>query len=211
MLPRVFDLFTQVGKHLDRAQGGLGIGLALVKRLAELHGGCVSAASAGTGQGSTFALRSPIRTEMPAEGEEPPWPAPARPNPPAAGGERPRRVLVVDDNADAAESLAEWLALRGHHVQTARCAEEALAAAPQFRPEVVFLDIGLPGMSGYDLAPALRRDGGCAGSAFVALTGWGTDEDRRRSEEAGFVLHLIKPVENAKLDAVFAQLGRSVS
>jgi CheY-like chemotaxis protein len=206
MLPKVFDVFTQVGRTLDRSQGGLGLGLALVKRLVELHGGAVSAESAGPGQGSTFTLRLPVRTEPPAEGEDF-APAGAAGSAAPAGGARGRRVLVVDDNADAAESLAEWLALRGHEVQTARSADEALAAAPRFRPEVVLLDIGLPGMSGYDLAPALRRDGGCAESVFVALTGWGTDEDRKRSEEAGFAVHLIKPVENAKLDAVFAQLG----
>jgi signal transduction histidine kinase len=208
MLPRVFDLFTQVGKHLDRAQGGLGIGLALVKRLVELHGGGVTAQSEGPGRGSAFTLRLPVAGGPQAEGAaEGAADASAAPPGAAAGTERSRRVLVVDDNADAAETLAEWLALRGHEVRTAQSGNEALEAAPQFRPEVVFLDIGLPGMSGYDVARRLRQAGGCSGAVFVALTGWGTDEDRRRSEEAGFALHLVKPIENAKLDAVFAGLA----
>jgi signal transduction histidine kinase len=203
MLPRVFDLFTQVGKHLDRAQGGLGIGLALVKKLIELHGGRVSAESEGSGRGSTFTLRLPVGSGPTSE--EPGAPTSEAPGA-SPGTERGRRVLVVDDNADAAETLAEWLALRGHEVRTAQSGGEALEAAPQFRPEVVFLDIGLPGMSGYDVARRLREVEGCSGALFVALTVWGSDEHRRQSEEAGFALHLVKPVENAKLDSVFAGL-----
>ncbi len=206
MLPRVFDLFTQVGKHLDRAQGGLGIGLALVKRLVELHGGHVSAESSGLSNGSTFTLHLPTRdtlsvSETGTDGQAV--------NATSSGGERGCRVLIVDDNTDAAESLAEWLKLRGHDARTAASGEEALVTAQQFPPEVVFLDIGLPGMSGYEVARAMRGIAGCAGTTFIALTGWGSDGDRHRSEEAGFALHLVKPVDHARLDAIFRELTRA--
>ena len=195
MLPKVFDLFTQVGKHLERSQGGLGIGLALVKRLVEMHGGTVTADSPGAGRGSTFTVRLPL-----AAAAGPPVESP----PPAAARPPGRRVLVVDDNADAADSLALLLTLFGHDARVAYAGPAAIEAAKAFRPEVVFLDIGLPGMSGYEVAAALRRDECCARATFVALTGWGAEEDRRRSREAGFHHHLTKPVEAAQLDQLFA-------
>lgn len=203
MLPKVFDLFTQVGKHLDRAQGGLGIGLALVKKLVEFHGGSVRAESEGSGKGSTFTIRlsmsevviesSPLDSEVSKTAPVP--------------SQQIRRVLVVDDNTDAAESLAELLALRGHEVQTAHSGSDALATASRFRPAVVFLDIGLPGMNGYEVAQALRADECCADVVLVALTGWGSEEDRKRSKEAGFDLHLVKPVESSHLQTVLMAIA----
>jgi signal transduction histidine kinase len=203
MLPKVFDLFTQIGKHLDRAQGGLGIGLALVKKLVEFHDGSVHAESAGPSKGSTFTIRLPVSAN-----DVEPAPLPAGANDLATvRNQQVRRVLVVDDNTDAAESLAELLALRGHEVQTAHSGLDALAAASRFRPEVVFLDIGLPGMNGYEVARALRADECCEGAVLVALTGWGSEEDRKRSQEAGFDLHLVKPVEDSHLQAVLTTLS----
>jgi signal transduction histidine kinase len=196
MLPKVFDLFTQVGKHLDRAQGGLGIGLSLVRKLVEMHGGEVTAESAGPGRGSTFTVRVPL------------GPAPAGAagagGPPSPSHSRRRRVLVVDDNVDAAESLAMLLGLLGHETAVAHTGPDALRQAPAFRPDVVVLDIGLPGMNGYEVARALRADEASAGAVFVALTGWGAEEDRRRSREAGFDVHLTKPVEPRHLEELFA-------
>ena len=147
MLSRVFDLFAQVESHRDRAQGGLGIGLALVKKLIELHGGEVTAESPGSDRGSTFAIRLPLAAGSPIH---------STPESKSAGTrrEKSRRVLVVDDNLDAAESLSELLALSGHQTATAQNGPDALATAARFRPELVFLDIGLPGMSGYEVACA---------------------------------------------------------
>ncbi|MFO0847565.1 MAG: response regulator [Gemmataceae bacterium] len=204
MLPRVFDLFTQVGKHLDRAQGGLGIGLALVKRLVEMHGGEVTAESAGAGHGSTFTVRlllaDPGQAEGGGGGQEGSA-AGAAPRP------RGRRVLVVDDNTDAAESLAMLLGLSGHETAVAYDGPTAVAMARTYHPDVVFLDIGLPGMSGYEVARSLRADGCGPGTVLVALTGWGSDDDRRQSRAAGFDYHLTKPVDGTQLDALFAAIG----
>ncbi len=184
VLPHVFDLFRQADRTLDRSEGGLGIGLTLVKRLAELHGGRVEAHSDGPGRGSEFVVRLPL-----SAGPAPPAPPPAPRPAPAA-----RRVLVVDDNADAADTLAALLHGRGHAVRVARDGDAALLAAREFGPEVVLLDIGLPGMDGYAVARALRAAPGGGGLRLVALTGYGRDEDRRRSSEAGFDEHLVKPV-----------------
>jgi signal transduction histidine kinase/DNA-binding response OmpR family regulator len=194
-LSSVFDLFTQVDRSLDRAQGGLGIGLTLVRRLVELHGGRVEAHSAGAGQGSEFIVTLPCLTDAPQPAAEPP---PARVE---AGG--PRRVLVVDDNVDGAESLATLLKLLGHEVHVAHDGPAALRATADVRPEVVFLDIGLPGMDGYEVARRLRRPGRNE-ALLVALTGYGQDEDRRRSREAGFDHHLVKPVDPAVLEELLA-------
>lgn len=198
-LPTLWDMFTQVRDTLDKAQGGLGIGLSLVKKLVEMHGGGVCAESRGVGHGSTFTVRLPLAAELP------PPAVPVRRNGPAAAKPAGRRVLVVDDNADGAESLAEMLNIFGHQTAVAHTGPEALAAARRFRPEVAFLDIGLPGMDGYEVARRLRGDQDTAGAVIVALTGWGSEEDRRRSAEAGFDFHLTKPVE---ADAVLALLGR---
>ncbi len=191
LLPRVFDLFTQGDRSLARSEGGLGIGLTLVKRLVELHGGTVEVHSDGPGKGSEFAVRLPLLKEqvrsMKDEKEEDLSSSPA--SPPS------RRVLVVDDNLDAAESLAMLLKVEGHETRTAHDGPAALEAAEAFRPEVIFLDIGLPRMDGYEVARRLRAQPGSAGVLLVALTGYGQEEDRRRTEEAGFDAHLVKPAD----------------
>jgi len=217
MLPRVFDLFAQVDRTLARAQGGLGIGLSLARQLVGLHGGEIVAESPGLGLGSCFTVRLPLAGEAPAmhapEGGAPIGPGSmpasvtepvtaAPPLPANAGG--PARVLVVDDNIDGAESLALMLGLLGHEVRTAHDGTQALQAAAQWCPEVVLLDIGLPGMSGYDVARSLRAQRPGPGLMLVAVTGWGTEDDQRRSAEAGFDHHLTKPVEAAALEAVLA-------
>jgi CheY-like chemotaxis protein len=198
MLPRVFDLFVQADRSLDRSQGGLGIGLTLVKSLVELHGGRVEARSGGPGQGSEFTVRLPLGAENP---EEAPAPAAER----AGSNGRPLRVLVVDDNVDAAASLALLLEAYGHAVQTAHDGRAALALAADFVPQVVLLDIGLPGLDGYAVARQLRRQPGLEGAMLVALTGYGQEEDRRRSREAGLDRHLVKPVDPAELERLLAQ------
>jgi PAS domain S-box-containing protein len=194
MLPRVFDPFAQADRSLHRAQGGLGVGLTLVKRLVEMHGGSVAAESAGPGRGSTFTVRLPA-------GPGSPLPHPAGEAPPRDGlPPSARRLLVVDDNVDAAESLARMLRLTGHEVRTVHEAAAVLDAARAFQPEVVLLDIGLPGgMTGYELAPRLREVPGLRNVLLVALTGYGQDEDRRRSSEVGFDAHLVKPADLAEL------------
>jgi signal transduction histidine kinase/CheY-like chemotaxis protein len=199
MLDQVFSMFTQVGKNLDRAQGGLGIGLSLVRSLIQLHGGTVTADSPGAGQGSTFTTRIPcLPGDAPAAAEPPSKPA-AEPS--AAGC----RVLVVDDNADAADSLAALLEMTGHPTRTVHDSAAVLAAAEQFRPDVVLLDIGMPGMSGHEVAQLLRADPRFRDTMLIAVTGWGADADRERSRAAGFDHHLTKPVD---VDAVLALLKK---
>lgn len=200
MLSRVFDMFTQVNRSLDRSQGGLGIGLALVRRLVAMHGGQVEARSEGPGCGSEFIVRLPALEVEPAETR-----APA-----AAANEAvmaSRRVLVVDDNPDAAESLSMLLGMRGHEVRTASDGPSAIAAATEFRPDVVLCDIGLPLMDGYEVVAQLRGRPELAATRFVALTGYGREEDIKRSYEAGFHLHLVKPVDVAKLDVALGRPG----
>jgi CheY-like chemotaxis protein/two-component sensor histidine kinase len=198
MLDHVFDLFAQADRLPDTAQQGLGIGLTLVRRLVELHGGRVVARSAGRGQGSEFEVRLPL-SAIPSGA---PQPAPGA----EARGEQPaRRILVVDDNQDSAESLAVLLRMRGHDVRIAHDGPAALAAARDHGPEAVLLDIGLPGMSGYDVARALRTAEG-ARPLLVALTGYGQREDRQRAHDAGFDLHFTKPVDLARLERVLATM-----
>jgi CheY-like chemotaxis protein len=200
MLPRVFDLFTQVGSALDRAQGGLGIGLSLVKSLVELHGGQVEARSGGPGSGSEFVVRLPT-IPAPAERPQPAEPIPATANGHATDG----GVLITDDNRDAADSLARLLQAWGYRTWVAYDGPQALAAAATHRPRVVLLDIGLGGMTGYDVARQLRADDGQAGVRLIALTGFGQEEDRRRSKEAGFDAHVVKPVDPEELQQLLAQ------
>jgi signal transduction histidine kinase/methanogenic corrinoid protein MtbC1/CheY-like chemotaxis protein len=197
MLSRIFGLFAQVERAEERAGGGLGIGLSLVKSLTEMHGGRVEAHSAGPGQGSEFVVRWPLATEQAPAGV----PAPTERAP---AGEGAVRVLLVDDNVDAAESLAMLLRLRGHEVAVAYDGPAALRAAEARRPEVALLDIGLPSMDGYELARRLRPQPGLGRTVLVALTGWGQEEDRRRSAEAGFDHHLVKPVDLPELQRVLA-------
>ena len=181
MLPRVFDLFTQVGSALDRAQGGLGIGLSLVKSLVELHNGHVEAYSAGPGRGSEFVVRLPTIPVPVSRERERPEPVAVNGNVAATGG-----VLITDDNRDAAESLSRLLQAWGYPTHVAYDGPGALAAARDHRPRVILLDIGLGGMTGYDVARSLRADPAQDGVRLIALTGFGQEDDRRRSKEAGF-------------------------
>jgi two-component system CheB/CheR fusion protein len=195
MLPRIFDLFTQVDATPGRSQGGLGIGLTLVRTLVEMHGGTVEARSAGAGQGSEFVVRLPAlhdANEAVTQGSAD-RPSPQRVRSPTDGGAT-RRVLVVDDNVDSLQSLTEVLEELGHEVRAAPDGETALELARQFRPHVMLVDIGLPGMNGYDLARSLRRTPELQQAILVALTGYGREEDRRASLEAGFNDHWVKPI-----------------
>ncbi|MGH8259049.1 MAG: hybrid sensor histidine kinase/response regulator, partial [Steroidobacteraceae bacterium] len=199
LLPHIFELFTQGARTLDRAQGGLGIGLTLVRKIVEMHGGRVEGRSAGPGQGSELTVSLPLARRTPASSGEPAMP-------PAAGGEQSSRVrvLVVDDNVDAADSIAMLLSLEGHEVRSVHAAHEALEAAEAFHPHVVLLDIGLPGMDGYEVARRLRSQQRIENMRLVAITGYGQQSDRERAREAGFDQHLVKPVEP---DALHEVLG----
>lgn len=200
MLPRVFDMFTQVDRSLERSQGGLGIGLTLVKQLVELHGGTVSAESAGPGKGSEFVLRLPVVAESVKTLRQ------STQSAELASNGRSLRILVVDDNEDATESLGVLLQLSGHEVRAAHDGIEAIGAADEFRPDVVLLDIGLPKMDGYDVARELRRQPWGREMVLIAVTGWGQAEDRERSREAGFDQHLVKPVDPTTLLELLASL-----
>ncbi|MDR3636722.1 MAG: PAS domain S-box protein [Isosphaeraceae bacterium] len=210
MLPRVFEMFVQVERRPERSQGGLGIGLGIVKSLVELHGGRVEALSAGRGQGSEFVVRLPIVAQEPLA---PPEPTDATDDegPIADVGLRRRRVLVVDDNVDAANSLAKLLdRLYGQETRVAFDGPSALALTTSFRPEVVLLDIGMPGMDGYQVARRLRDDPASRKATLVALTGWGQENDRRRSKMAGFDHHLVKPVDLEDLRTILRAQPESV-
>ena len=200
-LPRIFQMFSQLRPALERSEGGLGIGLALVKGLVSLHGGTVEVHSAGCGQGSEFRVRLPLSTsdEDTAANISPRQDV----NEPVCA----RRLLVVDDNADAAESLAMLLALDGHEVKTALNADQALAIAATFKPELAILDIGLPHRNGYELALDLRRQSESSPPKLVALTGWGQAQDRHRARNSGFDEHLTKPVDPQEIRTLVRHLG----
>ena len=200
MLTHIFEMFTQVNRTPDRAQGGLGIGLALVKRLVEMHGGTVSVDSAGLGAGSTFTVRLPTLNDAGGlDSKEAP--------PQKAIPDTRLRVLVVDDNADAAESLAELLSLYGHETRVADSGLSALALVREFRPALVLLDIGMPGMNGYETARRIRADDPSGSVTLVALTGWGAESDRIKAKEAGFDHHFTKPVELDLVESVLQQVA----
>jgi two-component system CheB/CheR fusion protein len=189
LLPRLFNLFTQAATTSDRAQGGLGIGLALVRKLVEMHGGTVAAHSEGEKRGSEFVVRLPLL----AQSARRRWPAAAA----AEGRDRPtpRRILVVDDNADSLESLAMLLRCEGHEVYTAADGLEALARAALCRPEIALLDIGMPKLDGVQVGRRIRAEPWGRAMTLIALTGWGQEMDRKRTQAAGFDAHLIKPLD----------------
>jgi CheY-like chemotaxis protein len=184
LLPRVFDLFVQADQSLDRAQGGLGIGLSIVKRLIEMHGGSVVAKSEGVGRGSTFQIRLPLLQS-----------ADPIVSLPQANAKLRWRIMVVDDNEDAANSLATVLQLEGHEVLAVHSGAQALEQVGAFAPDVMLLDIGLPGLDGYEVAQRLRTIPGLSPFRVIAITGYGQDTDRRRTEAAGFAGHLVKPID----------------
>jgi CheY-like chemotaxis protein len=205
MLPRIFDPFLQVDNSLERSQGGLGIGLTLVKQVVKMHSGRVEAASEGLGKGTEFAVWLPV-----VEMGEVSAASPGNASPPAARGSR-RRVLVVDDLRDSADALALMLEMDGHEVRTAYDGAEAARAAMEFQAEVVLLDIGMPILNGYDAARRIREQCGSQEILLIAITGWGHEENRRRTKEAGFDLHLVKPIEPDLLRQVMASAASTAS
>jgi CheY-like chemotaxis protein len=200
-LPTVFDMFSQAHRDSARGQGGLGIGLTMVRSLIEMHGGSVEARSDGPGKGTEFLVRLPLLDDA---GLAPACPFDAAATLPLEG----RRLLVVDDNGDAAESLALLLHCAGAEVRSVNDGPAALeVAASGFAPQAVLLDLGMPGMDGFEVARRLREDPAQAGLEIIALTGWGQEEDRRRTREAGFDHHLTKPVD---IDQLIGMLGREL-
>jgi CheY-like chemotaxis protein len=195
-LPLIFDVFMQADTSIERSVSGLGIGLALVKTLVEMHGGTVEAQSAGGGQGSEFVVRLPINVEAPL-------PRPEITIKPATV--TPRRILVVDDNRDAAEGLAMLLQLTGNETHTAHDGLEAVDKAARIRPDLILLDIGLPRMNGYDAARRIREQPCGKSVVLVALTGWGQDEDRQKARDSGFDGHMVKPVNPDALSTLLAE------
>jgi CheY-like chemotaxis protein len=196
----VFDLFTQAQRSVDRAQGGLGLGLALVKNLVELHGGTAACRSPGLGQGSTFEVALPLMEAAPQASSA----TGTRPAGAAAAGRRPLRVLVVDDNVDAAATLGMLLEACGYLVDVEHDSHRALEHVRQQRPDVALLDIGLPDMDGNELARRLRADAQTGAIVLVAITGYGQEQDRRAAFEAGFDHHLVKPVDMDELATLLA-------
>jgi CheY-like chemotaxis protein len=198
MLPKVFDMFSQIDTGNEHSEGGIGIGLALVKGFVELHGGTVQARSAGLKQGSEFVVRLPcsLRTQTPV---------PAAPeNLPPGGPVRARRVLIADDNRDGAEIMAMLLTHSGFEVQLAHTGPEALALAERQKPDFAVLDIGMPGMSGYEVARAIRSQTWGTAMKLIAVTGWGQEDDKRKAKEAGFDHHLTKPIDPGVLEQLMA-------
>ena len=229
MLPKIFDMFTQADRSLEKAQGGLGIGLCLVRQLVEMHGGHVEANSSGHGQGSEFVVTLPVavpaltpETLLNITPQTAPKIAPETvattvattgatgtlPTPPAQAARLTgqRRILVADDNVDSASSLALFLSMLGNDVRTANDGVQAVDIAADFRPDVILLDIAMPRLNGYNACRSIREQPWAAKTVIIALTGWGQDEDRRRSHEAGFDHHLVKPMDPAMLEELLAKL-----
>jgi signal transduction histidine kinase/ActR/RegA family two-component response regulator len=199
LLPHIFEIFSQAKSPTGRSQGGLGIGLSLVKGLVELHGGSVTAHSDGPGRGSTFTVRLPVARRVPADAAQA-----GESN--AAGPSRHRRVLVVDDHRDSAESLAMLLTAMGHEVEKAYDGQQAIDMASTLRPDLLLLDIGMPQMDGYEACRRIKSEPWGEKMCVVALTGWGQEEDRRKSQAAGFDHHLVKPVEMGQLAQLIERL-----
>jgi CheY-like chemotaxis protein len=196
LLPRIFDLFVQGERSLDRAKGGLGIGLPVVKKLVEMHGGTISARSAGWGKGATFEIRLPRVATPEKNPQHSEWVSISR-----------KRIFIVDDNVDAAETLASLLEMDGHEVRAVTSAKAALEHIESFRPDIALLDIGLPEINGYELLGRLRQKSALQNVRFIAVTGYGRTEDRERIHRAGFESHLIKPVSISALNK--AMIGNS--
>ncbi len=196
-IPEAFELFSQLHRPLDRHHGGLGIGLALVKKLMDMHGGSIAAESEGVGRGTAFTIRLPTAAAA-VDAQSITGMAPSL-------AVQPRRILVVDDNVDAAESLSMLLESLGHQIRTAHTGPAALNAALDFDPDLVLLDIGLPGLSGYEVARRFRANEKLAAAMLVAVTGWGSDEDRKKASDAGFDVHLTKPIEMTAIERVLAR------
>jgi PAS domain S-box-containing protein len=204
-LPRIFDMFSQVDRSIERSTGGLGIGLALVKGLVEMHGGAVTATSAGQGKGSTFTVKLPVlestvappSLDVPSDAE----PLPAGPR---------RRILVVDDNRDSANSMAMMLKLMGNQVRTAHDGIEAVETAGEFRPKAILMDLGMPKLNGYEATQRIREQPWGRDMIIVAMTGWGQEADRTHSHEAGCDGHLVKPVNLSDLESLLTQLEGAV-
>ena len=199
-LPRIFEMFTQVERSLEKSQGGLGIGLTLVKRLVEMHGGNIEAKSEGPGMGSEFVVRLPLVIEA------------SRPQASGVEGEPAAtmsslRILIIDDNRDGADSLSEMLKIMGNDTRTAYDGQQGVYIAGEYRPDVILLDIGLPKLNGYEACRLIREQPWGKGAVLIAVTGWGQDEDRRRSHEAGFDHHMVKPVDPQALMKMLAGLA----
>jgi len=206
MLSNIFEMFMQVDRSLGRSQGGLGIGLTLVRSLTEMHGGRVEARSEGAGKGSEFTVRLPLAPSMP-DSRGTPEPRSARHE---VSRTPARHILVVDDNVDSAQTLGKALEVMGNEVRIAHDGMKALEAAAEFVPDVILLDIGLPAMDGYEVARRLRSMPQLKHVVLIAQTGWGQEQDRRRSEEAGFDHHLVKPVDFSALEKLLAGMKPSV-
>jgi CheY-like chemotaxis protein/two-component sensor histidine kinase len=198
-LPKIFEMFAQDDTSVSRLHSGLGVGLALAKRLVELHDGSIEATSPGLGRGSVFTVTLPVMAALASDRGD----APAVP----ASEQAPSRIMLVDDNVDFATSLALLLQTLGHEVRVAHDASEALAIAVKFAPEFAFLDLGLPRVSGYELARQLRANPATERIVLIALSGWGQQQDRDRSREAGFALHLVKPIELQGVEAALRTLA----
>ena len=199
-MPTIFDMFSQVDRSLERSTGGLGIGLALVKSLVEMHGGTVEATSPGEGKGSTFTVKLAVLEETPKK------PAvPASEGEPSDSGSK-RRILVVDDNRDGAESLGVMLRLMGNEVRIAHDGIEAVEQAEQFRPDLVLMDVGMPRLNGLEATHRIRGQEWGQKMTIIALTGWGQPGDREKSREAGCDGHLVKPVNLTDLEKLLHEL-----
>jgi len=204
LLPQVFNMFFQSRAALGRAEGGLGVGLSLVRGLVALHGGSVEAHSAGAGQGSEFIVRLPLGAAVPDAVD-------AAVEADQISADAGLKILVVDDNRDAADTCAMLLEASGHHVQTAYTARQALELARAFRPHALLLDIGLPDIDGYVLAEQVRATPWGRNAVLVAVTGWGQEQDRQRAVVAGFDQHLVKPISAETVESLLQTLARKTA